>query len=108
MGAAAWLPKLLAVITRSRQLNVTSEISRFETILKAQDGQLEDCREECAACHAELKVERNERVREREHFFEQIARTNRRVNECEGILHRMGWQDQRSVRRPSIGDRDAG
>lgn len=104
ISLAATLPKLLAVLTRRRQVDVTSEISRFEAILKAQDGQLEDAEGEIKECQDSLKAEKSDRIREREYFFRQVAACNARVNECEGILRRMGWKEQRKARRTGTED----
>lgn len=106
MGALAWMPRLLAVITKRKELDAKGSIDRFEVIMKAQDERLEDCLKDCETCQAELKQERTERVREREYFFRQIAETNARVNECHGILRRLGWKEPRQKKRAAGGGSD--
>lgn len=104
MGAAAWLPRMIAAITRKKSVLDTGEINRFEVIMKAQDARLDDCEQECQACQTELKAERNSRIQEREHFFRQIAHINSRVYECEGIMRRMGWKEERKKKRTGTDD----
>ena len=42
VSLAAVAPKLLAVMTRRKQIDVQGEINRFEVILKAQDSQIKE------------------------------------------------------------------
>ncbi len=99
MGFVAVVPKMIAVVTRRKQVDATSEINRFEVIMKAQDARLVDCEQECKQCEDKLRIERNDWIREREYFFRQIAHINSRVYECEGVLRRMGWKDERKISR---------
>jgi hypothetical protein len=91
------LPKLVSTITRGK-------VGRFETILKAQDNLLDDCREECEKVTKDLQHERTERIREREHFYQQLTRVNNHIYECEGILRRNNWKDPRRVKRSTEGE----
>jgi hypothetical protein len=102
-GVVGIIPRIADIWTKKRRLDTRSEIDRFEATMSAQDKLLARCQERCAQQEAELLQERTERVRERTYFFEQIAAANKRLSECEGILHRRGWQEPRTNRRDEGG-----
>ena len=104
MGFVAVLPRLAAIITRKHQFDAQGEITRFEAIMRAQDARLAEAEAECQRCENELRQERADRLREREYFFRQIAATNERINECHGIMRRMGWIEPRKEPRTTIRD----
>jgi hypothetical protein len=99
MGAVAVIPRMMAVLSRKRESDTKGEISRFETILTAQESQLKDCKSECEKIEVELLQERAERIRERDYFLRQMAESTRRLNDCEGMLRRKGVTDDRKMRR---------
>jgi septal ring factor EnvC (AmiA/AmiB activator) len=102
-GVVAAIPRIAAIWTKKKHLDTRSEIDRFEATLGAQDKMLVRANERIAQLEKELEQERTERVAERDYFFEQLARANKRLSECEGILERKGWQEPRKSRRDGGG-----
>lgn len=103
MGVVALFPRILAVMSKRREAGMQVEISRFESILKAQDKLLTGSREECVALERELAKERRGRSEDRQNYMEQISRLHREVYECRGMLKRSGWKDPRQERRGGDG-----
>jgi hypothetical protein len=98
-------------------VRVGREVTSFESILRAQDALLTDCRKtveemrtserqreqdvlaRLAAKDTILQQERKTYDASRDEFYRQLAVAHQRVFECEGILRRHGWHDARAEPR---------
>lgn len=89
------------------------DLATFESVMKAHVALLADCRTTCDQLRAAeqrkeeahalalqakdtmLRREREEREKERDGYYREVAQAHRRVYELEGILRREGWREPR-------------
>lgn len=109
-GALYAVIKLLQSAIKYLSTKTGGDVATFESVTGQLNKMLLDCRETCERLkvvheareeHWRQQVTNREAsiLADRQHFLEQIARLNRQLYECEGILQRKGWSDTREKPR---------
>ncbi len=89
------MPKLAAIFTRRHSTHDQVQHQRIQQIFDEHDRLLKDCRSVCEKMEDEL----DDKDKEIEHERKRRQDAERRCAELEGILYRMGWQEQRHTER---------